>query len=386
MHILMTTDAVGGVWGYTLQLAGGLAAHGVRVTLVSVGREPGATQRAALLALPNLQGYHHLPYKLEWQQDSLTDVLAARGALTELAARLRPDVLHSNQFCFGDLPTACPRLVVAHSDIMGWQRWCEDTPSSDAAWQSFVADYRWLVQAGLHGADAIVAPSQFVADGLGGDYGLDKLRIRVIPNGVTLPPRFAVKRNVALTVGRLWDKAKNIGLVLAAVQQQGEGLPLRVLVAGEDEQHGYKGITHIAAGITYLGALPAVMLYQQYARASVYIAASRYEPFGLAAVEAALHGCAIIANDIPTFRELWGDDALYFRRNDATSLYSMLADLLSDTNKAAAYGARAHLRALHLYNAARMAADYFALYHRMMRHSEADASWAHEGALIADVV
>ena len=36
------------------------------------------------------------------------------------------------------------------------------------------------------------------------------------------------------------------------------------------------------------------------ARSSIYIATSIYEPFGIAPLEAALCGCAVIANGIPT--------------------------------------------------------------------------------------
>ena len=45
----------------------------------------------------------------------------------------------------------------------------------------------------------------------------------------------------------------------------------------------------------------------------MYAATARYEPFGMEVLEAALSRCAIIANDIPSFREIWGDDAIYFR-------------------------------------------------------------------------
>ena len=46
-----------------------------------------------------------------------------------------------------------------------------------------------------------------------------------------------------------------------------------------------------------------------YSRASIYAATSRYEAFGMTALEAALSRCAIVANDIPPFREVWGEAA-----------------------------------------------------------------------------
>ena len=40
--VLMTADAVGGVWTYALDLARGLSAQGVQVSLALLGPEPGA--------------------------------------------------------------------------------------------------------------------------------------------------------------------------------------------------------------------------------------------------------------------------------------------------------------------------------------------------------
>ena len=52
---------------------------------------------------------------------------------------------------------------------------------------------------------------------------------------------------------------------------------------------------------------------------AIYLCTSRYEPFGLAPVEAALCGCAVLANDLPSLREVWGDAAMYFSGADSLS-------------------------------------------------------------------
>ena len=55
-------------------------------------------------------------------------------------------------------------------------------------------------------------------------------------------------------------------------------------------------------------------------------------------LEAAFSRCAIVANDIPSFREIWGDDAIYFRTNDAASLAQAIRELGEDREKCRAYG------------------------------------------------
>src|SRR5437588_13008138 len=48
IKVLMTTDAVGGVWTYSTELASELAAAGMEVHLVTMGPPPRAEKRAML--------------------------------------------------------------------------------------------------------------------------------------------------------------------------------------------------------------------------------------------------------------------------------------------------------------------------------------------------
>src|SRR4029077_19472105 len=114
------------------------------------------------------------------------------------------------------------------------------------------------------------------------------------------------------------------------------------------------------------GVLTENQLRQRYARASIYIATSQYEPFGLAPVEAALSRCAILASDIPSFREIWGDAACYFTNNDAASLEVALHRLNADKELAASYGQLAHQRARQRYTSSRMVEDYLHLYEALV--------------------
>ena len=85
------------------------------------------------------------------------------------------------------------------------------------------------------------------------------------------------------------------------------------------------------------GPQTEAQLRQLLSRAAIYIATSRYEPFGLAPLEAALSRCAVIANDIPSLHEVWGDDALYFERNNAESLLLTIQELASNSSRLGEY-------------------------------------------------
>ena len=66
-----------------------------------------------------------------------------------------------------------------------------------------------------------------------------------------------------------------------------------------------------------------------YAHASLLLAASQDEGFGLPLVEAASFGLPILASDIPIFHEVAGDCAAYFPAMDAAGLRKALQDWFS---------------------------------------------------------
>jgi glycosyltransferase involved in cell wall biosynthesis len=112
--------------------------------------------------------------------------------------------------------------------------------------------------------------------------------------------------------------------------------------------------------------LPAAALRELLGRAAVYAATSRYEPFGLAPLEAVLAGCALVMTDIPTFRELWEGCALFYPPGDAAALASACRELLQDPHHRQALARAAGERARECYNPGRMAAGYEALYRRII--------------------
>jgi glycosyltransferase involved in cell wall biosynthesis len=72
-----------------------------------------------------------------------------------------------------------------------------------------------------------------------------------------------------------------------------------------------------------------------------------------------------VANDIDVYRELWGDAALYFERNNAASLSEVLSQLEEDRELARIYGTRAYNRARERFTARRMVDEYLRLYRRL---------------------
>lgn len=360
MHILITADTVGGVWTYTSELVTGLVRRGVRVTLVSFGNLPSPGQTEWMERLDQKDrvrlAYFSTAFRLEWMQDSSADLEASAEFLSGIIRETEPDLLHFNQFYYGALDSDLPRLVVAHSDVMSWW-WAvhgEEPPPSP--WMSW---YREAVTRGLGAATAVIAPSQWMLAQVVRLYGLPQ-RASVIYNGRS-PGLFnphMTKENTIVTAGRLWDAGKNVALLLR------EPMPAPISIAGAQrppETHGPRVSMGRSIDSIELEKNEE-QIVQIFARAGIYAALSQYEPFGLAPVEAALSRCAIVASDIPTFRELWQDTAIFFRSNDSSDLRRNLEKLVNNPHLRSRYARLAYERALRHFNAIRMVDEYLELY------------------------
>jgi glycosyltransferase involved in cell wall biosynthesis len=288
--------------------------------------------------------------------------------LLNIARRFKPDILHSNQYCFGSLPLDMPKLITAHSDVLSWAAACRPEGLEASAW---LDRYRMLVQRGLDSADGIVAPTAWMLQALL-QYFEVKCGTEMIPNGRTLPKAPQGNRRAlrAVSAGRLWDEAKGLSLL------QSIKAPMPIFVAGEEavETSSTRGQ---ATAIKMLGALSENSLLSLFRSSAIYIATSLYEPFGLAPLEAAMCGCAVVARDLPSFREVWGDAALYYR--DASCLIQVLRELATNQSELHQAQTTARLRAIK-FSGERMGETYLALYSKLVRKYRTEQELAHDAA------
>jgi glycosyltransferase involved in cell wall biosynthesis len=348
MKVLMTADAIGGVWGYALELASGLAARGVEVHLRTMGRAPRRDQLLRI-APADVAGFEHGDFALEWQDEPWADVERAGEWLLDAAEAVTPDVVHLNGYAHGALPWNVPVVVVGHSCVLSWHEAVRGRASSAQA-----GAYRDAVTRGIRGADALVAPTAAMLGELDRLYARPLAGV-VIPNGreaATFAP--GPKEPFVAGVGRLWDEAKNLETLDCAAA----ALPWPVLLAGDSGDRR-------CSAARLLGELPPDATAALLARASVFAAPARYEPFGLAALEAGLSGCALVLGDIASLREVWGDAAAFVPPDDAEALAYAVLRLIESPPMCRAAAARARRRALR-YDRLSMVDAYLRLYRRLV--------------------
>lgn len=306
---MLTTDSVGGIWRYAVELSHGLVRFH-DVTLAVVGPPATAAQAAELSPLVALV-QPGLP--LDW----LADTPACLGHASRMLAAIDAEMalLHAPAYLHHRWPI--PVATVVHSCLTTWF----------AAVRGGVVppDYRWRAEAtatGLRRADAVAAPSQAFADDVQRTYGVPA--VTAIHNGrrpIALPD--VLRARAVLTAGRLWDDGKNI----AVLDQAAEGLSAPVRAAGS--RRGPDGLDVPLRHIEPLGPLGEPGMAHALASHSVFASPALYEPFGLAVLEAAQSGLALVLSDIPTFRELWGGAALFVPPSDPAAWRAALESALA---------------------------------------------------------
>jgi glycosyltransferase involved in cell wall biosynthesis len=347
-RLLITTDTVGGVWQYATDLAGALVAQGIEPVLATMGPRPTVEQRAALADGVELV---ETDLPLDWLATGPHEVTNAGEGIARLMDLYSADIVQLNAPALaGAVRFDQPVVAVAHSCVGSWWQavrgGCIDP---DLGWRAE------LTAAGLRAADRIVAPSGAFATMLQHCYDLPHAPV-VVRNGrrpAGLPA--AARQDVAFTAGRLWDDGKNLATLERAAALADTPFKAAGPLAGPN------GAAIALGHVEALGNLSDADIAKRFAARPVFVSAALYEPFGLAALEAAQAGCALVLSDIPTFRELWDGAAWFVYPHDAAGFAHAVDEIVGDPELRSHLGNAARERAGD-YTVERMAAGMLALY------------------------
>jgi glycosyltransferase involved in cell wall biosynthesis len=354
LRLLMTVDSVGGVWQYATDLARALGERGVETILALLGPPPPVEQRNAARAIPGVSLVETgLP--LDWLAEGPEQVRLAGRRIAELARHMRADIIQLNQPALAaDVHYPVPVIAVAHSCLATWWTAVEAGPLPE--------DFAWRVALhgqGLRAAALTVTPSRAFAEATRAAYDLPRLPIAVHNGRTPLLHPPAAMHDFAFTAGRLWDRGKNLATLDRAAARLGVPVKAAGPLAGPD------GARIPFAHLHTPGPIGEDALAGCLAARPVFVSAARYEPFGLAVLEAAMAGCPLVLSDIPTFRELWDEVAIFVEPADDRGFAEAIETLIGDTPLRLAQGekARAVARA---FIPARMADQMLGLYRQLV--------------------
>lgn len=353
LKIFMTVNPSGERWTYSLDLAQALIEKGHQVALATLGGPLTTKQCREIEQVPGLAVFENYG-KLSNSTNSWPNTYSIGQWLLQLEQQVQPDVIHLNGYAYSDLPWQAPKLVVGHFCMLSWWQAVkgEHIPN---AWET----YRQQVKRGLTAADLVVAPTQSMLAAL--EYHYNPLpHGRVIPSGRN-PNLFSTDKKQAfiLTSSRVWDDAKSIAVLESAARQ----LSWPVYLAAQDKY--FSSTLTLLQYINFLGMPTSEEMASWFAQAAIYVLPSRYEPFGLSILEAAMSKCALVLSDLPSLREVWGDAALYVSPDDPVELEIALTLLIIDSDFRNIMAKRAYTRAKK-YTSAHMAANYLSVYQELI--------------------
>ena len=331
LRVLLVTDAVGGVWTYSLELARALEELGVQPVLAVMGPSPNGAQQRAAEGLRLIDT--GLP--LDWMAASAGELRRAGAALAAIADREQADVVQTcSAALLADNSFSQPCVAVQHSCVATWWKAVRDAPlPRDFAWR------RDLTECGLQRASAIVAPTAAFAAQTARTYELCR-PVMVVHNGrLPASSRAVPPADFIFTAGRLWDEGKNVATLDAAAAR------LDVPFEAAGPLHGPNGASSNFAHLRTLGEVSDARIAGLLGARPVFASAALYEPFGLTVLEAAHAGCALVLADIPTFRELWSGAACFLPPRDDAGFAETIQLLIDDPEARQAMGTAARFRA-----------------------------------------
>ncbi len=357
-------------WEYPPVTEGGLARHvcGLSEALVAQGAEMHVLSRGPVAEVSDHRGVTvHRVARPPFPRDVdaflawVAQLNRALGAVApRLLARHRFDVVHSHDWLVADVARSVaanaglPWVVTVHATEHGRHGGFIARPP-----QSTI---HALERRMVRDADHVITCSGWMHDHVAAVFGVPRGAITTLPNGIDLAAlvderaRAPTADDGALRVRLAPDGERLVLLAGRLVHEKGFDLALdalaaiirgpvnhddpramRFVVAGagpaEAELHAQSRRLGLDLHGRFLGWVDDETLHALYRVCDVCVVPSRYEPFGIVALEAMALGCACIVADTGGLREIVpGDETVGLRvpREDRHALTAALTRLLHD--------------------------------------------------------
>lgn len=216
-------------------------------------------------------------------------------------------------FC-NSAPLLCSRQIVTIHDLAFEQK---------QAWFTipFRIWYRYLIPRICRRAMRIFTVSNFSKNEITNRYHIDEHKIEVIPNIYPSPPTVnarIIREDYVLLIGAD-NPRKNTAWVLERIGEiEDLGLKLVLLAANSKVFLNSPGIQH--PSVLVMGYVSQQDYYSLFYHSKALIYPSSYEGFGIPVLESLSLKRPVICNDLPVFRESFGNLPIYLNLKQEKSL------------------------------------------------------------------
>lgn len=340
---------IGGLGRHVYQLATALAADGHEVVVLA--RRPSGTDPSTHPTTDEVhEGVRVIaaaqdPHEFDFGRDMMAWTMAMghamiRAGLTLQAKGWQPDIVHAHDWLvahpaialaeFFDVPMVSTVHATEAGRHSGWV-------SGQISRQVHAVE-SWFVRE----SDSLIACSASMADEISELFGPDLAEIVVIRNGID-SSRWPFAHRQAhpgppelLYIGRL-EYEKGVHEAIAALPRIRRTHPGTTLtIAGDGTQQDW--LVEVARkhkvlkAVHFAGLVDHDELLRLMRRADVAVLPSHYEPFGIAALEAAAAGIPLVTSNVGGLGEavIDGETGVSFPPRDVTALAAAVRRVLDD--------------------------------------------------------
>ena len=366
--LLITTDTSGDVWSYTYALCESLIKNmNIEILVISTGGKPSPFQTNHE-ELPSCKVIY-TDYLLRQRSDF--DEYYKQSAsfekyLSQTIEEFSPHLVHLNHYVAPAVKTGTPVIMTVHNDIIARLKSNDYRKNS----KHHYPKYRSFIEHVTDKPLVIVTTSRFMAEEFVRTYNF-KNYIKIIYTGINYEPQAFKPDEMRLitTTGALTEysgRSDNIGLIHKIATKMPDNIKFYIIGKHKNELKKLSDIQK-PSNIQFIDNVPQSELRELYKQSSIFLALSSQDIYSISPIEAAYSNCAIIANDIPVFNEMWGDCACIFAKDDVNSLIRNINNLVENNNLLALTAKNCQAKALATYNSKKMGLEYINLYKNIMK-------------------
>ena len=197
----------------------------------------------------------------------------------------------------------------------------------------------WAYDRPARRADAVITVSQFAKDRIVHHLGISPARVHVVHLGVRAAdahPRSRGQEPFLLYPARGWPHKNHDLLIRALPALRAHRPSLRIVLTGTQPHE----LPPLPPEVEVRGRVSPDELAALYRQASAVVIPSRYEGFGLPAVEAMAAGCPVVASTAGALPEVVGDAGVLFDADDPEALVEAVEQAWDRSDELARLGLR----------------------------------------------
>lgn len=201
--------------------------------------------------------------------------------------------------------------------------------------------YKYVLNQSMNNAEQIIAISNSTKKEISEHYPNGKDKINVVYNGID---DFFVSSGNYNSIRKLYDFAyilyvgnayphKNLERLIQAIKKLSLKTEVKLVLAGDDlyfypRLKAYAKVLGISDKIIFFGNASDDKLISLYRYAKLLVFPSLMEGFGFPILEGVACGILPVVSDIPVFREIWGNDLVYFNPEDINDIAEKIKSAL----------------------------------------------------------